>query len=479
MQESLLCIEELRLLRYLPLASAQRDCILPFRLDGQSLHLACEESLTNIKKDEWSAFFGEHGFDQTVFCSYPAVEIRRCIQTYYTMAAEDAQLYATLHNLVQEGDFSYLLDFIIRCALDASATDVHMSYDGSQFFVRFRIHGTLTSFCILDAEKADALVRVTKVRSQIDLSAVFHPKDGRMRFVRGREEADIRVSVLPSLQREKIHLRLLSPKDMPLRLSELHMEESAERVFAQFLKRNGVFILICGPTGSGKSTTLRCCLSEMNDGRQHIVSLEDPVEYKMAGVTQIQVNREAQNGFADALRAVLRNDPDVIYIGEIRDYESAGIAMKSAMTGHVVLSTLHAKSTWHAFDRLLDLGIDQNTIASSLSLIVNQRLVACLCPSCKQASVASEDISQLSVKAGDAVFEARGCSLCHYTGYAKRIPVLDILVMDEEKERAVRRQGSHVLSKETENGILGQVVSLLHEGEIDLDSAESFLGGTI
>lgn len=406
-------------------------------------------------------YFNKLGISQLELLSVPEVEIERLINTYYSIEFENITIRSEIEKLRSSKDSKALFEYVLLQAIKLNASDIHMMFEAEFFVIRFRIKSKLKTFLMIDRLWGENVVRVLKVKSNIEVSKTTSPKDSRMKFYLNKEEVDIRVSVVNTIHNEKISLRILNNQDIPLNLNELELNDYEKNIIKRTIFLNSGFVLICGPTGSGKSTTLRCLLNEINDAKKHIVSIEDPIEYTMNGITQIQVDNSKENAFNKSLRYIVRQDPDVIYIGEIRDFESADVATKASLTGHLVFSTLHTRDVKSAMERMQNLGIDSKTLKSSLSLIINQRLVGILCENCKHKFIYEGDtIEELEVRKGTEVYEAMGCEICNYSGYEKIAPIMEVLVFNQDLENG---------------GLLKKIFELLHLGKIELKEALKYL----
>lgn len=325
-----------------------------------------------------------------------------------------------------------LVNKIIEQAVNERASDIHIEALEFNVRVRFRIDGVLQEVMSYDKELLSAIVARIKIISGMDISEKRKPQDGRMTLTYNRVEYDIRVSALPTVFGEKIVMRLASKSALTRDKSELGFVESEMIRFESILKNPHGIILVTGPTGSGKSTTLYTVLSELNRGEVNIVTVEDPVEADVDGINQVQVNEKAGLTFASALRSILRQDPDIIMIGEIRDEETASIAVKAAITGHLVVSTLHTNSSASTITRLADMGIEPYMIADATVGIIAQRLVRRICPKCRVAHEMTERDKQRLRLAGDSkpiIYEPKigGCAYCNGTGYRGRIGVYEVM----------------------------------------------------
>lgn len=406
-------------------------------------------------------YFNKIGITQMEVLKIPEIEIERLINTYYSIEFENQNIMSEMEKIRNSKDSKALFEYMIFQAISLKASDIHMMFEDDFFIIRFRIKGKLKTFVMVDKAWGEKIIRVLKVKSNIEISKTKTPKDSRMKYYFNQEEIDIRVSVVNTIQDEKVSLRILNNQDIPVNLNELNLNEHEKSIIKRAIFLSSGFILICGPTGSGKSTTLRCLLNEINDAKKHIVSVEDPIEYTINGITQIQVDNSMENAFNRALRYIVRQDPDVIYIGEIRDFESADMATKASLTGHLVFSTLHTRDAKSAIDRMQNLGIDRETLKSSINLIINQRLVGVLCEKCKRKTIyQGSPIKELSIKKGSILFEPIGCEVCGYSGYEKIVPIMEALIFNEDLEVG---------------GLTKKIFELLHSGKIELKEALKYL----
>ena len=312
-----------------------------------------------------------------------------------------------------------LINGILQEAIRTRASDIHVEPFETRLAVRFRIDGTLRDMLSLAPRLASVLVSRVKVMSKLDIAKKRIPQDGRFSLNLGQKAIDVRVSTLPSQYGVRVVMRILEKDSMRLSLSDLGMQADVMEGFTTALRRPNGILLVTGPTGSGKTTTLYASLSQLNDGSRNILTVEDPVEYALDGIGQTQVNNKVGMSFAAGLRAILRQDPDVVMVGEIRDPETTEIAVQAALTGHLVLSTVHTNSAIAAIPRLRDMGVEAFLLASTITGIAAQRLVRRLCPHCK----APDDISDLTRKElslpkknGQTIYKAVGCAECHGIG---------------------------------------------------------------
>jgi general secretion pathway protein E len=340
---------------------------------------------------------------------------------------------ARLRESASEAPIIRFVERLIARAVDAGASDIHIEPWERQLQVRSRIDGMLIEEDPAPLSSASAIVSRIKILARLDIAERRLPQDGSIKMnVRGRE-IDLRVATAPVVFGESVTIRILDQAAVRLNLDDLGFSDSVLAHLARLLERPNGLILVTGPTGSGKSTTLYASLDKLNDSRRKIITIEDPVEFKIEGLNQIQAKPEIGLDFARALRSMLRHDPDVIMVGEIRDAETARIATQAALTGHLVLSTLHTNDAASAVARLLDMGVEDYLIASTLTGVIAQRLVRVLCKSCRKpvhAPAAMKATAQ-----GQLVYEAHGCADCRGTGYRGRSVIAEMLAM----EGAVRR----------------------------------------
>lgn len=351
-----------------------------------------------------------------------------------------------------------LVRSIVEQAVRQRASDIHFDALEKQVRVRYRIDGVLSEKMLYDIALLPAIVTRIKIVSGMDISEKRKPQDGRMTMVVDRSEYDIRVSVLPSSYGEKIVLRLNSATALTRNKAELGLRPDEMKLFDHILANPNGIILVTGPTGSGKSTTLYTALSELNTEEVNIITVEDPVEANIPGINQVQVNNKADLTFASALRSILRQDPDIIMIGEIRDYETASIAVQASITGHLVVSTLHTNSAAATITRLLDMGLESFLLADSLVGVIAQRLVRRLCTHCRVQRPATADEKRLLGKQPDEevlIYEHKGCEMCSDTGYYGRIGVYEIMEVNNNLRSVITAKGSTELIRETalKNGL--------------------------
>ncbi len=331
-----------------------------------------------------------------------------------------------------------LVDSIIKEAVPYRASDIHIEPFEKSVKVRYRIDGDLTDRAEFPIEAYSAICARLKIMSGLDIAERRVPQDGRINLVIGGVEYDFRVSTLPTVFGEKFVIRILDKSSFNFTREDLGFTEEENKLVDKMLARPHGIILLTGPTGCGKSTTLYSFLKEVNDPTVNIVTVEDPVEYTMAGVNQTQVNTKANLTFAAALRSILRQDPDIIMIGEIRDEETAEIAVRAAITGHIVFSTLHTNDAPGAIVRLEDMGVEGYLVSDALVGVIAQRLVKRLCPACKKKGrTSAAEMKMLGITEPVSISRPHGCQYCNGTGYKGRIAVHELMYMNETMKNAV------------------------------------------
>jgi type II secretory ATPase GspE/PulE/Tfp pilus assembly ATPase PilB-like protein len=331
-----------------------------------------------------------------------------------------------------------LVDHIIAEAITTRASDIHLEPEEGGVAVRYRIDGVLRDTMTLPRPAGLPLVSRIKIMAQMDIADRLRPQDGRARVSVNGTRIDLRVSTLPASYGEKVVIRILDSRATVLSLDGLGLlAEEAKRLNELMNLREGI-VLVTGPTGSGKTTTLYSALRQIQQRAVNIVTVEDPVEYKLQGIVQVQVNEKAGLNFANALRSILRQDPDVILVGEVRDKETAGIAVQASLTGHLVLTTLHTIDAASSVARLVDIGVEPYKIAAALKGVVAQRLLRRLCPTCRQESTAPvSDRLRRWLPAGMTLYKAVGCAECSQTGYRGRMAVIEVLTVNSDIERDI------------------------------------------
>ena len=355
----------------------------------------------------------------------------------------------TLKDLASEAPVIRLVNLIVQRAVESRASDIHVEPFEGQLKVRYRVDGVLTEVEAPPAHSTAAVISRIKLMAKLNIAERRLPQDGRISLRVQGKELDLRVSTVPTMFGESVVIRLLDKESVKFDFQALGFDGKPLERAKEILDMPHGIVLVTGPTGSGKSTTLYTALSRLNTAEKKIITVEDPVEYQLTGINQIQVKPQIDLTFANALRSIVRQDPDIIMIGEMRDLETARIAVQSALTGHLVLSTLHTNDAAGGITRLLDMGVEDYLITSTVNGIVAQRLVRRLCPSCRQSYTAMPELveelnlQEFSADNGEVtLYRANGCDECGGSGYHGRLCLTEVLVMDDNIRQLVMRHAS-------------------------------------
>jgi type IV pilus assembly protein PilB len=474
---------------------ANKHTILPVNRAGSTLIVAMSDPSNIFAIDDVKFLTGYNV--EVVVAAEEA--IKRAIDRYYDKGAdldevmagfddnefevigdEEGPDLAELEKAVEDAPVVKLANLILTDAIKKNASDIHIEPYEKDFRVRYRIDGVLYEVMRPPRKLKNPLTSRVKIMADLDIAERRLPQDGRIKLKMGKsKEMDYRVSVLPTLFGEKIVLRLLDKGNLQLDMTKLGFEEKQLSDFKGAIHLPFGMVLVTGPTGSGKTTTLYSALSELNKTSENISTAEDPVEFNLAGINQVQQKEDIGLNFAASLRAFLRQDPDIIMVGEIRDFETAEIAIKAALTGHMVLSTLHTNDAPSTINRLLNMGIEPFLVASSVNAIVAQRLARKVCPECKQddANITREELEQAGLTPDEAKkcrpVKGAGCGNCSETGFKGRIAVYEVMVATEtlkefvlngasstEIKREAIRGGMSTLRRSVLNKVLEQTTTL-------------------
>lgn len=369
------------------------------------------------------------------------------------------------------------VDRLIQEANSMGSSDIHIEIFAELARIRIRIDGNLIQRYSIDKKDYPELVNKIKIRSNLDISEKRLPQDGRIQY----DDFDIRVSILPTLYGEKIVMRILGHDASSISIDKVGFSSVDKQHYLEGVKKPNGIILISGPTGSGKTTTLYATLKYLNLEKRNIVTVEDPVEYTLDGINQVQLKESIGLTFASALRSFLRQDPDVIMLGEIRDGETAQMAIRAALTGHLVLSTIHTNSAWGTISRLIDMGVPSFLLANTINTSVAQRLVRKLCETCKT----SEELKQEDWSVGNLLFEnpgkhmvAVGCDKCHYTGYSGRLALYEVIPIDKELAMCIKQNDQSVdelLEKRNIKKLAERAFEVFTKGETSLEEVYPLL----
>lgn len=459
------------LVRRLPLEFLKKQGAIPIVLEDGSTAVALTD-LLNV--EAYDAIVGVLGQAcPRVRC--PAPEIENAISQCYYHATEGekshdalSEAYAPdgsagtssvqthaedLLNIANKAPAIKLVNKILFEAVHSRASDIHVEPYEMEVKIRFRVDGVLHNVLTLGKQQAAPLLSRLKIMANLNIAEHRLPQDGQSRVRIGEDLVDIRVSVIPTAGGERVVLRLLDSGRGRLRLEDVGLGSDALRVFREMIGISHGIILLTGPTGSGKTTTLYAALNELNSEERNILTVEDPVEYQLPGIGQMQIRSKIDLTFASCLRHILRQDPDVIMIGEIRDLETAEIAIQASLTGHLVLSTLHTNDAASAVTRLIDMGIEPYLISSSVVGVVAQRLLRVICPECKRP-YQPQNIEEVQAELGKSgrephqLYRGDGCENCLQTGYVGRTGICELMVVDDQiKDLIIQRRGAHVIKE--------------------------------
>lgn len=437
----------------LPLAFARNHLILPLREEEGSLTVATANPANFAALDEVRGLFGK----PLQVVAVPRQVLLDAVNRLYSrnsgsarevvqeLEGEDLSTLATefsgpkdLLDLTDEAPVIRLLNSILFQAVKERASDIHIEPYERELEVRFRVDGLLYPMLSPPKVIQDALISRVKIMSGLNIAEKRLPQDGRIRVIVAGRDVDIRVSIIPTFFGERVVLRLLDKNKGLISLKDMGLSPRDVTTFHRLLSRTSGIVLVTGPTGSGKSTTLYAALNHLNSPDKNIITIEDPIEYQLKGVGQIQVNPKIDLTFAAGLRSILRQDPDIVMVGEIRDAETAEIAMQASLTGHLVLSTLHTNDSATAVSRLIDMGIEPFMVASSLSAVLAQRLVRVLCPHCKEEYLPDRDYPGIALP--PKLYRSPGCEKCFNLGALGRTGLYELLLIDSELCSMIIRQ---------------------------------------
>jgi general secretion pathway protein E len=353
---------------------------------------------------------------------------------------EDEEDIGHLKDLASEAPIIKLVNMIITRAVESRASDVHIEPFEDELKVRYRIDGVLHDIETLPKKLQPAILSRIKIMAKLNIAEKRLPQDGRIKLMVSDKEIDLRVSSIPVLYGEGVVMRILHKEGITIDLNLLGFFPETLSIFNQLITKANGIVLVTGPTGSGKTTTLYGALDKINSPEKKIITVEDPIEYQLKGINQIQVKPQIGLNFANTLRHIVRHDPDIIMIGEIRDLETAEIAIQSALTGHLVFSTLHTNDAPSAITRLLDMGVENFLLSSTLRGVLAQRLVRVICPACKVQELTSspqEELHLLGLNQGGTFYTGQGCEQCAFTGFYGRIGIFELFLIDDEIRKMV------------------------------------------
>jgi len=487
--------------KMIPLDIARKFNVIAVSKLGKTLIVAISDP-NNIYVLDAIKFITRHSVQPVIS---PEKAIQKAIDTYYQDTSgidqilegmkeadlqlidesEDVPTEQDIRSQVQDKPLVKLVDSIIAEAIRRGCSDIHMETYEKRVRVRYRLDGGLQEMAPIPFKYRAAVVSRVKIMADLDISERRLPQDGRIKVKFGERAVDLRVSVLPTIFGEKVVMRILDPGSVNVDLTKLGFSESSLKKFDQAIRLPYGMILVTGPTGSGKTTTLYSALKQINQPDINLMTAEDPVEFNFDGINQVAVKSDIGLTFAAALRSFLRQDPDVIMVGEVRDGETAEIAVRAALTGHLVFSTLHTNDAPSSIDRLVDMGIPNYLVASCVRLIMAQRMVRKICRSCKQeAKVPREALVALGIPEAEVdgvkVYEGKGCSECNGTGYSGRTGIFEVMVMSPEVERMIvtRASNADLRAQAIAEGMLTLRTAALEKLKRGVTTVEEVVGVT-
>lgn len=466
-------------LRLLPEARARELKMIPFLLHGEEIRIAAVDP-SNEQVKETAFQIGERERAHTVLYLVSAQSLEQGLKLYATLpiirnVSKDVEIpeadivryrkeitsIRALQPLLGDTNVTNLIAILLAAALEIGSSDVHIEAEEKDIAVRYRIDGVLQNVATIDKERWKQLVSRIKLVAGLKLNITDRPQDGRFTIQFGGQKVDVRTSTLPTAHGESVVLRLLVPTAINLEFEGLGFRPAAfAKLQKEIVKPNGM-IVTTGPTGSGKTTTLYAILRKLNTPEVKIITLEDPVEYKLEGINQSQIDHSKDYTFSAGLRSILRQDPDIVMVGEIRDKETAETAIQAALTGHLLLSTIHTNDASGAVPRFLSMGVEPALLAPALRVIMGQRLVRRLCEACKEAAPLAPDVAQrveqivaaIPATSGESPdlsnvtwYRAKGCDACGGSGYKGRVGIYEILIVDGAVEDRIR--GGSVTDKD-------------------------------
>jgi type IV pilus assembly protein PilB len=448
--------------------------IVPEKISPEGLHLFIDDkqSLSSVQS-ELEIVLGK----TVVLTPLAFEEIEKSLNVNYPKAYQNVNEVSAVQLSIKDGNF---LESLVKEAQSLRSSDIHIEVYDEKCRIRFRVDGQLIERHKVNKAEYPTLINKIKISAKCDIAEKRLPQDGRIRYTVSNSKIDIRVSILPTLHGEKVVLRLLGNDASHIDIMKLGFTaEELERYKTAIQKTHGI-ILISGPTGSGKTTTLYATLKQLNKPKSNILTIEDPIEYTLDGVNQVQLNDDIGLTYSEALRTFLRQDPDVIMLGEIRDAATAQMAIRAALTGHLVLSTIHTNSAWGTISRLIDMGVPAYLLANTINLSVAQRLVRILCPHCKKEEPfdAMELPKAFRTAKISRQFKPAGCNQCYFTGYKGRKAVYEVINITKELSEAIKEQKATIneycklnkISTLAEN-----VLGLFEQGNTSLEEIYPYL----
>ncbi|HON76943.1 MAG TPA: type II secretion system ATPase GspE [Spirochaetota bacterium] len=468
----------------IPIHFLKNNKLAPFRMEKSTIFVALYDALNIRPLDDLKMLFPEYSFEPVMTTEN---EIQRLIQSHYdTMNAEttgdfiedledaDLEILSSqaaeaedILDMANEAPIIRLVNMVLKQAVNDRSSDIHIEPYEKDLVVRFRIDGILYEMFTPPKKFQGAIISRIKIMANLNIAENRLPQDGRIQIKIGGKDIDIRVSIFPTYYGERVVLRLLNKTDMEFNLDALGFEQKILENFNAQIKKSHGIILVTGPTGSGKTTTLYCVLSQLNKPQVNILTVEDPIEYQIKGIGQMQVKSKIDLTFANGLRSILRQDPDIIMVGEIRDVETAEIAVQSALTGHLVLSTLHTNDAASGITRLIDMGIEPFLISSSVNAFLAQRLVRVICPHCRETYKPTQKmLADLGLKPsqlkGGKLSRGKGCEKCLNTGFLGRTGIYELLPVTTEIRKLIMEHADSGVIKEA--AVKNGMITLFQDG---------------
>lgn len=479
---------------------AKKYTVVPVKSDNSSLYIATDDPLNFIAIEAIKAatrrkvipmIATRDSIIRAITDLYGSESAEQALQELKDESSEDDFQTIAATNVIGADNENAaptirLVNSFLEYAVNQNASDIHLEPREAEMVVRMRIDGVLRRVFTVPRQTQNAVIARIKVMGNMNIAEHKIPLDGRSNVRVNGNDVDLRISTLPTVYGEKVVIRLLNKNSALLNTKGIGLQGDNLKKFNSLLENSNGVILIVGPTGSGKSSSMYTMIGQLNTEQVNLVTLEDPVEYNFDGVNQVQINEKTGMTFASGLRSILRQDPDIIAVGEIRDGETAQIAMRSAITGHLVLSTIHTNDAPSTLDRLRDIGVEDYLIASALKGIISQRLVRRICPNCRtayEASVEEQESLHLEPKHGRIFYKGKGCPMCFNTGYRGRTAVFEILVINSEVKRAIADGVPHSeLMKAIENSdfetLRTDCIRLVEEGVTTVEEAYRTVNST-
>ena len=487
--------------RLIPKTVAKKHNVVPVKVDRDQIYLAMSDPLNFMAIEEVKnitrkrvvpVIATSEGVDRAIMSLYGNEGVARAIEEMRRDAGGEEYTSEAFQGTVLEGDDTgaaptiRLVNSIIERAVTERASDIHLEPREDEMAVRLRVDGVLRNVMQIPRNLQSSVISRLKVLGGINTSERKIPQDGRANVRVKQSDVDLRISTLPTIYGEKMVIRLLDKSSQIFSRKGIGLDEYNIPRFEKILRATAGVILISGPTGSGKSSTMSTMIRELNREEVNIVTLEDPVEYNIDGVNQVQINEKVGMTFAGGLRSILRQDPDIISVGEIRDGETAEIAMRSAITGHLVISTIHTSDCVATLDRLMDIGVAPYLTSAALKGVISQRLVRKICPDCREAYEPTDDeldLLGMEREEGMVFYRGKGCPMCYHTGYRGRTGVFEILTVDHDMRRKIlnRAQRDETMATALKEGMVPlaeRCRQLVRDGVTSVEEASKTIHST-